>query len=130
VHPDRLAKVNIEKRVFYAQIDLHDLLTVRGGTRQMTPLPFYPSSDRDWTFTIREDVTYSQISAAISSIKSKLLKEVSLIDIYESETLGKGRKNITLHFLYRSDTATIEHSHVEKEHSRITEEISKQLVLC
>jgi len=124
VHPERLSTLDIKERVFFAQLDLHDLLVRKGSDRQMKPLPLYPSSDRDWTITVKYEVFIDQIFDALSKVRSKLLKGVSLIDLYESEKLGKDRKNVTLRFIYRSEKGTIEQPQVEKEHARIVSELS------
>lgn len=127
VHPDRLQRLGIEERVFFAQIDLHDLYEVKGGDKQMTPLPQYPGSDRDWTLSLKKELPIGKVFDAIESIPSKLLKKASLIDLYESEKLGPNQKNVTFRFLYRNDRQTVEQSQVDKEHERITAEITKKL---
>lgn len=127
VHPDRLHRLGIEQRVFFAQIDLHDLYEVKGGDKQMTPLPQYPGSDRDWTLSLKKELPIGKVFDAIESIPSKLLKKASLIDLYESEKLGPNQKNVTFRFLYRNDRQTVEQSQVDKEHERISAEITKKL---
>ena len=42
VHPDRLKRIGIEKRVYFAQLDLHDLMSVKGKDRKMSSLPQFP----------------------------------------------------------------------------------------
>ena len=126
VHPDRLKKLGIVKRVYFAQLDLHDLLQVAGKTKKMSPLPQYPGSERDWTITCDRHLPMGTLFDAIKAFPSKLLKAFSLLDVYESEKIGKEKKNITLRFTYRSDKQTIEQPQVDKEHNRLTEEIQKK----
>lgn len=125
VHPDRLKKLGIEKRVYFAQIDLHDLKKVKGKERKMTSLPQYPGSERDWTATFHRDIPLGKVFDAIDAFPSKLLKGYQLLDVYESEKLGKEKKNITFRFTYRSDKQTIEQPQVEKEHTRLIGKIQK-----
>lgn len=126
VHPDRLKKLGIEKRVYFAQIDLHDLKKVKGKEKKMTSLPQFPGSDRDWTATFHRDIPLGKVFDVITVFPSKLLKGVKLLDVYESEKLGKDKKNITFRFTYRSDKQTVEQPQVEKEHTRLIEEIQKK----
>ena len=127
VHPDRLRRLDIEERVFFAQFDLNDLFEVKGGDKQMSPLPQFPGSDRDWTLTLKKEMPIAKVFEAIDSIPSKLLKKRSLLDLYESEKLGGDKKNVTFRFLYRSDRQTVEQAQVEKEHARLILEITKKI---
>ncbi len=123
VHPTYLKKLGIGSPVFYAELDLHDLEETRKKKLKMTPLPLYPGSDRDWTVTIKSTLSGGKILEAIKTLRSKLLKNVEVIDLYEGEKLPPGEKNITLRFSYRSDKGTVEQAAVEKEHLRITEKV-------
>lgn len=127
VHPSCLEKFDIEKQVYFAQLDLHDLHELKGGFKQMTPLPQFPGSDRDWTITIKKKTAIESVLSLIRNFKSKLLKEVYLLDLYESEKIGKDRKSITLRLIYRSDQKTLKQKQVEKEHARLTETVSHAL---
>lgn len=126
VHPNRLKQLGIEKKVYYAQLDLHDLMGVTGKEKKMTSLPQFPGSDRDWTVTLHHDVPLGKIFQMIKAFPSKLLKEYYLLDLYESEKLGADKKNITFRFTYRSEKQTVEQPQVEKEHKRLVGEITKK----
>jgi phenylalanyl-tRNA synthetase beta subunit len=87
----------------------------------MSTIPSYPSSSRDWTVTVKEDVPVSQILAAIRLIDSPYLEQVVLKYIYRSDKLGEKKKNVTFHFRYRDLNETIENKTVDIEHARIVE---------
>jgi|JI10StandDraft_1071094.scaffolds.fasta_scaffold12071_6 phenylalanyl-tRNA synthetase beta chain len=126
VHPSKLKKMGIEKRIYFAQIDLHDLKKVKGKDKKMTSLPQFPGSERDWTATFHHTIPLGQVFNVITAFPSKLLKEFKLLDVYQSEKLGKDKKNFTFRFTYRSDKQTVEQPQVEKEHFRLIEEIQKK----
>ena len=65
-------------------------------------------------------MTAKELIHKITSVPSKLLKDVSVHDIYESETIGVENKNVTLRMLYQSDAKTLKQEAVDKEHSRVT----------
>lgn len=127
VHPHRLKSLGIEERVFFAQIDLHDLMELKREEKQMTPLPQFPGSDRDWTLTVKKEASIETIFQAIHSTPSKLLKKSFLLDLYESDKLGRNLQNVTFRFIYRSDHQTLELKQVEKEHKRLISEITKKI---
>jgi phenylalanyl-tRNA synthetase beta chain len=119
IHPSILAKLDIQQKVYFAQLDLRELLNSSQKTHLMKPLPLYPGSERDWTATFKEETPYETILTTLRSISSRLVKDLTLIDLYRSDKLGSDRKNITLRFLYRDDQKTIAFETADKEHARI-----------
>ncbi len=85
----------------------------------MTPLPIYPGSELDWTVTLPEAFPVQKILNFIKTLEVPLLKKVGVQDLYTSEKLGKGLKNLTLRFLYRDDDKTLEQEAVEAVHPNI-----------
>lgn len=131
VHPAILRRLDVTQRIYFAELDLHDLIKVRQGVQLMKPLAIYPGSERDWTVTLAEEVPISEmlqlIHEAAAAGMHSFLEEVSLIAIYRSDAIGKGRKNATFHFVYRDLAKTIEQEEVEREHLRIITEVAKAL---
>lgn len=127
VHPDRLHRLGIERKVFYAQFDLHSLMSLKQDERKMVPLPQFPGSERDWTVTLQKDLPLGSLIKLFKAFPSKLLKQSLLLDIYESEKLGKDKKNVTFRFVYRNDRQTIEQPQVDKEHARLLSYIEQKV---
>ncbi|MEM7175214.1 MAG: phenylalanine--tRNA ligase subunit beta [Chlamydiota bacterium] len=122
VSPQKLLELDIKQPVFFAELDLLDLLTKISTRHQMAPLPLYPESERDWTFIIPPHLSLAEVLDAIYSHRSKFLKRVTVWDLYEG-------KSITLRFTYRNDRETIEHAQVEKEHTKIMTSVTSKLSL-
>ncbi len=119
VHPTILKKLDINQRVYFAELDIQELFRMRNQRTQMNPLAQFPGSDRDWTKTFNTQVSVDEIIQELKSIPSRLLKEVTLLDLYTSDKLGEDKKNLTFRFHYRDDKKTVEYQTVEKEHHRI-----------
>ena len=126
VHPSVLKDFGIKKPVFYAEIDLEAIASIPKKTKVMTPLPQFPGSNRDWTLICDKQMAVGNFLEAIHSFPSKLLKECLFLDLYESETLGKDKKSCTVRLTYRKDTETIKQQEVDREHTRLTEQITKK----
>lgn len=123
VHPSIVRKLDVPKRIFFAEIDLHDLYRFRKHEFMMKEVPIYPGSTRDLTLTLNDKVPVQNILNAIRTIPSPLLEEVSVIDFFKSEKIGKENKNITFHFVYRDKSQTISQEVVDTEHARIIAQI-------
>ncbi len=121
VSPEKLLTLDIKQPLFFAEIDLIDLLDVIPHVSQMSPLPLYPASERDWTLTLPPTLSVSAVLEAIHNVPSKFFKHVLVLDLYEG-------KHLTLRLTYRNDQATIEHKQVEKEHTRIVDAVSSHLL--
>ncbi|MBA3958592.1 MAG: phenylalanine--tRNA ligase subunit beta [Parachlamydiaceae bacterium] len=127
IHPTIQRRLDVTQRIYYAELNLQDLMQVRKKEQKMQPLPIYPSSERDWTITLKEETSIQTLFEIIKSIPSSLLEEVSVIDIYRSERVGAGLKNVTLHLVYRDWTKTVEQVAVDAEHQRLTEQVVRVL---
>lgn len=127
LHPAVQRRLDVPQRIYFAEINLHDLFQVKSNESKMRALPIYPGSERDWTLTLAEDTSIDDIFTAIHSLSSSVLENVSLIDIYRSDKLGRGLKNVTLRFLYRDWEKTISQEKVEAEHTRIIENALKSI---
>lgn len=128
IHPAVLRRLDVPQSILFAEINLNDLLQICSSTDiQMQPIAIYPGSERDWTMTIREATSIDEVLKAIRGCSSRLLEKVSLQDIYRSEKLGKGVKNVTFRFFYRDFTKTIAQEKVDSEHTRIVENVLKSV---
>lgn len=127
IHPAIVRRLDVPQRIFYAELNLHDLIRERKKERKMHQLSLYPSSERDWTITLKEPTPIGEVFSAMRSIPSKLLEDVSLLDVYCSDRLGKERKNVTFHFVYRDHKKTISQEEVDTEHARLTQETLRLL---
>lgn len=127
VHPLHLHKLDIKEKVLFAEFNLEDLLALRRKSIQVEELPLYPGSERDWTLTLKEEAPIGLFFKTLNAVPSLLLEKAFLLDLYKSEQIGKDKKNATFRFIYRDKEKTIDLETVEKEHTRITQEVAKKL---
>ncbi len=92
VHPILLEKFGLKQSIFFAEINLNSLLRLQKDEILMNPLPQYPSSERDVTFTLQKTLSYDYIQSILQKISVPLLQNVFLINIFESEKLGQNQK--------------------------------------
>ena len=77
--------------------------------------------------TLPEETTIETLLEAIRSTPSRLLEEVTLLDIYRSDKIGSENKNITFRFTYRNSKKTVSQEAVDAEHARIEKEVYKRI---
>lgn len=127
VHPAITRRLDVSQRILFAELNLHDLIKVRKPLGKMKEISLYPSSERDWTITLPENIPIYKVFSAMQNLPSTLLEDVSLLDIYRSEKLGPGLKNATFHFVYRDLQKTVSQDVVDAEHARLTSEALKTI---
>ncbi|MFN0064931.1 MAG: hypothetical protein ACKVOH_01705, partial [Chlamydiales bacterium] len=127
VHPLTLEKMDIAQPLYFAEMLMEDLRNACTQTLKMRPLPLYPSSSRDWTVTVPRTLSAMRLFSEMEQAKTKLVEEISLIDVYHSEKLGSEVKNMTFRFVYRDHSKTISVQEVEREHEQLTSQIMKKL---
>jgi phenylalanyl-tRNA synthetase beta chain len=127
VHPAHLKELGIEQRVFFAEINLNELIPLLPKEKQAAALPLFPGSERDWTVTIKEESHVGPLLEAIRAVPSRLLEKAILLDLYKSEQIGKDSRNATFRFFYRDPEKTIAFETVEREHARITQAIAEKI---
>ncbi len=125
VHPLILKTLDMTGPIYFAELNLEDLAQFETQEIKMTPLALYPQSTRDWTLTLHHDVPIQEVFSFIEP--EPILEDVSVLDLYHGEKLGSEWKNITLRFIYRDRTKTIDQKTVEEKHHQITQTIRKKL---
>ena len=102
-----LKKFSIVQPVFYACINWEIL--VKEFSKQnikFQEISKFPSVRRDLALLIDKSVNYKQIEELAFSTERKLLKEVNLFDIFESEKLGN-KKSYAVSFTLSNNEATL-----------------------
>ena len=127
IHPAIQRRLDVSQRVIFGEFNLQDLQQLTKPLEKVKPSVIFPGSERDWTITIREDVPFDSLIEMVKKQKSTLLESVDLKFIYRSEKLPTGFQNVTLHFVYRDPTKTVEQEFVEAEHQKLTRAVLAQL---
>jgi phenylalanyl-tRNA synthetase beta chain len=130
IHPQLLAQFDLHQPIYFAELNLNDVLPLKKKDRLFSELAAFPSSERDWTMTLKENVPMSNVMQAIERTKSPFLENFYLLDLYTSDQLGKDRKNATFRFIYRDSGKTMDFETVEQEHHKLTHSVAEKLRDC
>jgi phenylalanyl-tRNA synthetase beta chain len=130
IHPLILQTIDIKQRTYFAELNLEMLAAFTQKKITTKELSLYPSSDRDWTVTLTKHTPIGEVLNCIHSMAPALLKEVSLIDVFESEKIGPNHKNVTWRFVYQDKEKTIDAPTVEKVHTTLLQKVAQKLENC
>ena len=115
VAPAVLSKFDIKQAVYYAEIDFD--LIVRAAKKQriaVEELSRFPEVKRDLALLVDKSVTFSELRNIAFSTEKKLLKRVTLFDVYEGDKLPEGKKSYALGFTLEDKNQTLNDKTIEK----------------
>ena len=127
VLPRHLTTLGISGRVYFAEINLHPLMTMEKRGQKTKSFSVMPSSERDWTVSLDDKAPIGPLLEEMRRFDCPVLEEVVLLDLYKSDKIGKNRKNATFRFRYRDLNKTIEAEEIEIEHKRLTQHMAEKL---
>lgn len=118
VHPMVLRSLKVKGHVCICLFDLSlfENFSAKDKTKYK-PLSKFPSSTFDWTVVAGSDVLASEVLAPCKKVKLKELKEVQILDIFESEnkkfvtiraTLADEAQTLTSELLKQAEVALID----------------------
>ncbi len=127
LHPNFLHEWGFSQRLFFAELNLSDLIDPESAPPLYSPFSNFPSSERDWTITVKASIPIASITQIIKEVSPALLEKFYLLTLYTNDQLGKDQKNVTFRFIYRDRLKTISYDKVEEEHQKIIHSVAKKL---
>ena len=116
---DILRYFDLKKPVYYAEIDVAAVNALRKTVVNYTPINPYPAVRRDLALVVDKDVTYDTLEKIGYKYASKLLKQVSLFDVFEGAALGDGKKSYALNFVLQSADRTLTDEEINKTMNKL-----------
>lgn len=115
VSPARLRQFGIKQPVFAAEISWPALFElVKRNKIRYKELPKYPEVRRDLAILIDESVTFADLRKSAFRVGKKLLRQVTLFDVYRGDKIGEGKKQYALGFVLQDLDKTLTDNDVEK----------------
>ncbi len=115
VSPAILKHFDLKRPVFYAEFNLEAV----GRVADMQSVEYraiapYPSVKRDLALVVGRDVTYDMLEKIGLKYGSKLVKSISLFDVYEGEKVEQGKKSYALTFVLQHPDKTLTDEEINK----------------
>ena len=110
-----LKSFDIEKPVYFADIVWDELLKATKKVKvSYTDLPKFPAVRRDLALLVDKSVTFAQIESVAYGAEKRLLKDVTLFDVYEGRNLEDGKKSYAVAFMLQDESQTLNDKQIEK----------------
>ena len=82
---------------------------------------------RDLALLIDKKVQFAEIEKIAYETEKKLLKEVSLFDVYEGKNLEAGKKSYAVSFLLQDENATLNDKQIDKVMQKLIANLQNRL---
>ena len=125
LHPT-IQKEHDLKDTYVFEIDLSKLFAVDTEELQYQPTPRFPSITRDIALIVDSHVLAGDVQKTIRSAGGKLLKEVSIFDVYEGEHMESGKKSIAFSLKYVDPEKTLTDEEVTAAHENVLKAVQQQ----
>ena len=127
VSPEILRRFDIKQAVYFAEIDFD--LIVRSAKKQkiaVEELSKFPEVKRDLALLVDKSVTFSELRNIAFATEKKLLKRVTLFDVYEGDKLPEGKKSYALGFTLEDKNQTLNEKSIEKAMSNLQRQLESR----
>lgn len=120
VHPNTL-----KDEVYIFELSLNKLM------RKVKPIKFkepakYPSIQKDVAFLIDRSINASEIEKMIKKSSSRLLKDISVFDVYLGDNITSDKKSIAFKLTYLDDAKTLTDEEVMNDFHQMIEKVTKE----
>ena len=127
VSPIVRKKFDIKQEVYFAEIDFDQLIKMTKKSKvQFKELSKFPEVKRDLALLVDKSVSFSTLRSIAFGAEKKLLKSVSLFDVYEGDKLPEGKKSYALSFILEDRNQTLTDKQIERSMNNIQTQLEQK----
>ena len=127
IHPLVAQNYGVDAELYCAELELNELAAAKGADPEYVPLPKFPNLTRDIAVVCEEKVTVGQLEDCIRSAGGKLIKQVSLFDIYRGKGIDEGKKSVAFNLVLRADDRSLTGEEADADVKKVLEALASQL---
>jgi phenylalanyl-tRNA synthetase beta chain len=126
VSPTILAAMDISAPVWFLEMDFSHLAKAAAKVRtRAEELGRFPSVKRDLALLVDKGVTFRKLRDIALGAEKKLLRSVTLFDVYEGDKLPEGKKSYALSFTLEDRTATLTDTAIDRTMGNLIAQFEK-----
>ncbi len=120
-------KFDIKNEVYFLELNVDTLVsiakTVKVAAKELSK---FPEVKRDLSLLVDDTTSFAALREVAFKTEKKLLKSVSLFDVYEGDKLPEGKKSYALSFVLEDTTATLTDKVIDKIMNNLVMQFEKQ----
>ena len=124
LNPALEQEYKLNQPIFLAEISLQKLLKRAPSEPRFKDLDRFPSSDRDISFLVDNEVQYGTITDAIKALSILELRDIQPIDFYHDRKLPTGKKSLTIRLTFANPERTLQQDEIAVHASAVFDQLS------
>jgi len=118
----KLKQFDIKQPVWFADFNWTNVLgLLQKSNNFYKEIPKFPAVRRDLALILDRKIQFVAVEAAAKTVKSPLLQQLNLFDVFESEKLGTDKKSYAVSFTFQDAQKTL----TDKEIDSVMEKLIK-----
>lgn len=106
---------DVKAEVYFLDMNFDTFLDIiKNNSLTVNELSKFPEVRRDLALLVDKNVTFGELRSVALKVEKKLLKNVTLFDVYEGDKLPEGKKSLALNFVLEDTTKTLTDSVIDK----------------
>ncbi|MEL6918199.1 MAG: phenylalanine--tRNA ligase subunit beta, partial [Bacteroidota bacterium] len=123
-----LRKFDIKQEVLYADFNWDQVLeTASHNHISFKDIPKYPEVKRDFALLLENSVTFKEVHDIALQTEKKLLRNVSLFDVFVGKNLPEGKKSYAVSFTLQDEKSTLTDKQIDKIMHKLQNRYEKEL---
>jgi len=127
IHPLVAESMEIHPGAFLFDLDFDMLYEHVDYTSKAVAVSKFPPVLRDIAVVVDEKVAMADVVKVANKLKSPILSELMVFDVFRGGTVPEGGKSMAFHARYQSLERTLTDDEVGKEHNRLAKELESKL---
>lgn len=124
----KLKQFDIRQPVWFATFNWDKILgLLQKSDNFYKEIPRFPAVRRDLALVLDKQVKFAAVEAAARSVKSGLLQQVNLFDVFESEKLGTNKKSYAVSFTFLDPQKTLTDKEIDGVMDKLIKTFETQL---
>ncbi|MDR1918052.1 MAG: phenylalanine--tRNA ligase subunit beta [Tannerellaceae bacterium] len=123
-----LKALDVDAEVYYAELSWTALMKEIGKLRvTFAEIPRFQTVKRDLALLLDKHIPFAEIERIAGESERKLLKKVTLFDVYEGKNLPAGKKSYAVSFYLQDAEKTLNDKQIESIMAKIQTNLERQL---
>lgn len=119
---------DIDAEVYFAELSWDQLLKEANSNKvTATEISKFPAVKRDLALLIDKSVQFSEIVKIAFDSEKKLLKDVTLFDVYEGKNLPAGKKSYAVSFFLQDENKTLNDKQIDAIMKKVQANLESKL---
>ena len=124
---DVTGQADIQEEVWYAIFNWEYLLKQSDKRVNYQEISKFPEVRRDLSLVLDKKIGFDKIRQIAEKSESRLLRDISVFDVYEGENVGTGKKAYAIKFILQDHHQTLTDKTIDKTMDRLMKSFEKEL---